>query len=33
MLGGLDGQFAGFGLEQRADAADDVADVPALELG
>jgi hypothetical protein len=29
----LDGQFAGLGAEQGADAADDVADVPALEGG
>jgi hypothetical protein len=32
MLAALDGQFAGLGLEQRAFAADDVAQVPALEL-
>jgi hypothetical protein len=31
-VGALDGQFAGLGLEQRAFATDDVAEVPALEF-
>ncbi len=32
-FGGLDGQFAGLGLHQGADDAEDVAEIPGLEVG